>query len=352
MSLRPPKASWRAAVLAAAGILVALSAPTPLPVGAQTDGGDAQLTQDGWWNRLQGPIQAGPVQEPSNPLRDTVNPQAPAPPSVPGNALAVGAAGGEAAAIAAIGIATGANEGGTASSAILTLKESSDPGANANSALAKIAACPITNFWAGARNGAWVDRPAFECADPGAVAGERAADGTWTFDITRLAQIWLDGNLEPNGVVLAPVAGSPENFQVSFLDIASGNVKLQFSALPAPTFDDSPTFEPGPVTEPADFTPVEPPPAPTFDPPPAEPPPPPLEGAMPEPAPPEEMPRAKVSGLGDIPFAVLLLIPLALAGALALAYALGPAGRPDPTGARSGSVSRVLASRRLASAEA
>ena len=346
MSLRPPKLLRRTALLATVGIVFALAGPVPLPVDAQT--ADAQLTQDGWWNRLQGSIVVGPVQEPANPLRDTVNPQVPAPPTVPGNALAVGAAGGESAAIAAVGIATGANDGGTVSVATLTLKESSEPGANANSALAKVAACPITNFWAGARNGAWVDRPAFECADPGAVEGKRAPDGTWTFDLTRVAQSWLDGNLEPNGVVFAPVAGSPENFQVSFLDIGSGTMTLQFSATPPLTFDDTPTFEPTPVEEPTqDFSDFEDPVVPAEPPPPVEVPPPPLEGAMPEP-PVEEAPPPKAAGLGDIPWAAFLLIPIVLALAAALSYALGAAGRPDPSGVRTGTVSRVLASRRVA----
>ena len=353
MHVPPMKSLWKTAAVGAVGLLIAVATPAPMPVGAQTADSEAQLSQDGWWNRLQGSITVGPVQEPANPLRDTVNPQAPAPPTVPGNALAVGAAGGEAAAVAAIGITTGAAAGGIASSVVLTLKEAPDPGANANSALAKVAACPITNFWAGARNGAWVDRPAFECADPGAVEGKRAADGTWTFDLTRLAQSWLDGMLEPNGIVLAPLAGSPENFQVSFLDIASGAVTLQFVATPAPSFDEpSTSFDDVPVSEPVTDVPRE---EPLFETPvapaPAEPPPPPLEGAMQDPGPAEEVPQAKVSGLGDIPFPVLLLVPLALGLAALLAYALGPAGRPDPSGARTGSVSRVLASRRLTAVE-
>jgi len=46
--------------------------------------------------------------------------------------------------------------------------------------------------------------------------------------------------------------------------------------------------------------------------------------------------------VGNLPFAVYLLIPLALALALVTAIALGPLGDPEPPGRRAGGVSRAL----------
>ena len=53
--------------------------------------------------------------------------------------------------------------------------------------------------------------------------------------------------------------------------------------------------------------------------------------------------------VGNLPFAVYLLIPLALALALLTAIALGPMGEPGPPGRRAGGVSRALRRREEAS---
>lgn len=317
-----------------------------LPVAAHAQG-TSTLTQDGWWNRLQGPLSAGPAQEPANPLRGTVNPQLPAPPTVPGNALAVGGTNAEPTSVAAVGFILDDTPGAIVSQLVLKLKEAPGSG-NQNAEGAKIAACPITSFWAGARNAAWADRPAFECADPGAVLGQRGADGTWSFDLTALGQSYVDELLDQNGVAIAPVVGAAEPFQVTFLDIASGGVTVEYSATPAvldtatgdfmtPVIDDSgtgaplgdPTFE-APLS--GDDLPI------------AEQPPQVLPGAAPEVA---VAPAAPVAAVGDlgIPKIALVLIPLALVVAAGLAYVLGPAGRPEPSGRRSGGVTRALAAR-------
>jgi hypothetical protein len=55
---------------------------------------------------------------------------------------------------------------------------------------------------------------------------------------------------------------------------------------------------------------------------------------------------SKVGDLvGNLPFAVYLLIPLALALALLTALVLGPRGAPDPRERRVGGVTRALSRR-------
>lgn len=325
---------------------VLLLASVPVAAGASST---ATLTQDGWWNRFQGPLSAGPAQEPANPLRQTVNPQIPKPPSVPNNALAVGGANGEPTSVAAVGFILDDTPGAVVSQLVLTLKEAPG-GGNQNAAGAKIAACPITSFWAGARNAAWVDRPSFECADPGAATGERQADGTWKFDLTGLGQSYVDGLLDQNGVALAPAVGATQPFQVTFLDVASGGVTIQYSATPAvldPATGDfmTPTFS-DPVSEaPLDGTifdtPVSSDPLPVADQPPQA-----LPGAAAPPATETAVqPIAAAAGDLGIPWWAVLLGIISVAFAVALAYALGPAGRPEATGRRSGGVTRALAAR-------
>ena len=317
-----------------------------LPVAAHAEG-TATLTQDGWWNRFQGPIEVGPAEEPANPLRQTVNPQLPAPPTVPPNAIAVGGTDAEPTSVAAVGFILDDAPGAIVSQLVLTLKES--PSGNQNAAGAKIAACPITSFWAGAKNAAWVDRPAFECADPGAVLGERGADGTWTFDLSSLGQSFVDALLDQNGVAIAPAVGAAEPFQVSFLDIANGGVTIQYTSTPAvldpatgdfmsPVIDDS--FSDVPVDDPTFEAPLSGDALPLAEEPPQA-----LPGAAPPIPNSTVAPAAAVGDLG-IPKAALFLIPLALVVAAGLAYVLGPAGRPEPTGRRTGGVTRALAARR------
>src|SRR5918996_3641615 len=97
----------RGPVLALA-VLIVLVLVVPLlagPAGAGDPGstgstGTAMATQDGWWNRLQGPQEGEPE---GNPIR-TAAPPLPPPPTVPGDATAVAVAAGEPVLIAAVGI--------------------------------------------------------------------------------------------------------------------------------------------------------------------------------------------------------------------------------------------------------
>lgn len=206
-------------VLGVTGLL-----PTAL---AQEEGSaTAELTQDGWWNRAKGP-QSG---EPNNPVRPSIGGSVPAPATVPDKALGVGAAGGEPDKVAAIGILLDAPPGAIVDSLVLTLKETAENGSNINASSALIAACPITDFWAGVKNGDFVNRPT--CDEGQQIPGKRGADGTWAFDLTSLATAWLDptGELTQNGVLFREAVEPPVSFQTSFSDISTGKVTVDFVA--------------------------------------------------------------------------------------------------------------------------
>ncbi|HYW32662.1 MAG TPA: hypothetical protein VE869_14280, partial [Gemmatimonas sp.] len=238
-------------------------------------------------------------------------------------------------------------------------------------------ACPITGFWAGVKNGDFVNRPMCDVGQ--AIPGARAADGTWTFDLTVLASQWIDptSGLTQNGVVLMEAVDPPISFQTSLLDIASGTVKLDFSATTFPpveefasdesfttteTFDSGTTFEDVPVadvpTETFDdsasfssstptFTPTRTPRAAVATP-----------TAVPTGAPQVVTPASAVgiavptTLFGNLPpFAVVFFV-LVLAGlALFLGMILGPLAAPTVAPVRAGGVSRALAERDAARAD-
>ena len=196
-------------------VVLAMAALVGGPTGVSGQAADAPaptaiLSQDGWWNRAKGPQQG----EPENPVRPAIGGAIPAPSTVPATGLGVGAAGGDADKVTAVGLVLEAGIDPLVDSLVLTLKESPANGSNLNSSSAKIIACPITSFWAGVKDGDWVDRPV--CDDSQAVPGERAADGTWTFDLTLLAMQWVDptSGLDQNGVLLVESVDAPMSFQV------------------------------------------------------------------------------------------------------------------------------------------
>ena len=82
---------------AALGLLLLVSAPV-LPASASED--RAAATQDGWWNRLQGPADGEPD---GNPVRPLV-PALPKPPTVPAGAIAAGVTAGQVDKVAAVGL--------------------------------------------------------------------------------------------------------------------------------------------------------------------------------------------------------------------------------------------------------
>ncbi|HUP85832.1 MAG TPA: hypothetical protein VM143_09220 [Acidimicrobiales bacterium] len=226
---RTPFSPRRAAVVFGLAVAVLVGGPTRVS-GQASDGQAATAipSQDGWWNRAKGPQ----ASEPNNPIRSTVGGAVPAPSTVPATGLGVGAAAGDPDKVAAIGLVLDAGLDPLVDSLVLTLKETAENGSNLNASSAKIAACPITAFWAGVKDGDWVNRPT--CDEGQSVPGTRAADGTWTFDLTLLAMQWVDptSGLDQNGVLLVEAVDAPMSFQVSFSDISSGKVTTAFSATP------------------------------------------------------------------------------------------------------------------------
>ena len=187
-------------------------------------------TQDGWWNRLQGPAQGEPE---GNPVRPFV-PAVPKSPTVPADAIATSAAGGQVDKVAAVGIDLALADGDTLGGLVLRLKESPAGGANVGSAVAKVTACPATVPWGPGQNAAWRERPTADCR-LGSAGGARAADGTWTFDLTAIGRLWAGpaAPLAPNGVVLAvDPAASRSPVQVSWLDVDTGSIAVELTASP------------------------------------------------------------------------------------------------------------------------
>ena len=380
-AVRPFRVTGRpvlAALLIPAAVLVAGLAARPAGALDAGPSGAAAATQDGWWNRLQG-AQEG---EPENPVRPLV-PPAPAPPTIPGDTIVAGAALGQQTWVAAVGIEVALPPGGLVDALTLRLKESPSGGANLNPETAKVSACPAVIPWGPAKNAAWRDRPEADCTLASA-EGVRAEDGTWSFDLTGVAQLWTDpfAPLAQNGVVLSvDPAASPGVTQVAWLDYDSGNVivELLASVVPEPAFgpDVPPATAAGGVpmqaTE-AAFGPTAelPPPVPvdagplftdpfaftggggSFLPPlttdvpvftepetPAA-----LAAAPQAPSqPPGRRAQPAVGFWENVPAAVALLAPVALGLALLVGLALGPSGRPLPVWGRAGGLSRALARR-------
>jgi hypothetical protein len=368
----------RGPILALA-LLTMLAVAAPVRSAGALDGdpvGTAVATQDGWWNRLQGPQEGEPE---GNPLRPAL-PALPPPPTVPGDAIAVAVAGGQPVFLAAVGIQVDVPPEALVESLKLILKET--PSGQINATGAKVVACAATSPWGPAKNAAWRDRPQSDCS-LFQTEGVRGDDGTWTFDLTDLAFQWTDTFAAPlaqNGVVLGlDATTSPAPMQVAWSDFDTGNVIVEMvatasslapetgfdSSFPAPTFAEYtppltevpystpelvPLIDPGfTVTEPVTFSTGEP--AYTYFTPVNTDAPAPDEAAELATAP------APTSGTGtlqaqaavgfweDIPGPTVLLVPLAFAFALLVALILGPAGRPLPFWPRAGGLSRALARR-------
>ena len=354
--------------------------------------GAAVATQDGWWNRLQGPIEGEPAENPLRPLL----PALPAPPEVPADTIVTSAVAGEVDKVAAVGLEVAMPDGVRLDGLTLHLKESPAAGANLNPSEAKVVAYPATAPWGGRKNANWADRPRADCG-LGRVEGVRASDGMWTFDLTPFGALWTDpyAPLPQNGVVLSvDPAASLALVQVSWLDLGSGNVAVDLLG----TAIASSAYMMGPPTgdTPAQVSPEPPGPVVAEEVPPAESGPggaagdsvqaatgplafPPGDSASgprvqdqvtsatdvaaPAPSPaqvapaaapssrprPEEAirtPRPAAGFWEDLPTHTALLIPVVLGLALLVGLALGPSGRPQPVWKRAGGVSRALDRRR------
>lgn len=284
----------------------------------------------------------------------------PPPPGVPAGALAVGALNGEPDRMAAIGILPDAAAGDSISSFTLTIKEAGPPAAGFNGGAAKIVACPITAFWVGGENGTWDTRPSYDC-DLAQSSGVRDEDGTWSFDLLAIGQVWLDpaGSIAPDGVVLLEQVDSPEGFQTVFATSGddalvvtakttpAGDDGSTIGALPEPVIDDSagsgsvdvgpgsfevPSIGSGDIPVGGLAPPEVASPAP---------------GETPQDAPPSAPALIAHDGpniFGNLPGGLAIAAPAFVVLVGLLAYSLGPAGEPAPA-ARQRGVSRALAAR-------
>lgn len=364
-------------------LLLLLSAPA-MPASAESRGA---ATQDGWWNRLQGPAEGEPE---GNPIRPLV-PAVPKPPSVPADAIAAGVTAGQVDKVAAIGIDVIVADGSTFEGLTLRLQESATDGANIAADKAKVIACPATVPWGSGQNAAWRDRPAADCG-LGTAEGARAADGTWTFDLGAMGRQWADpfAPLPAYGVVLSiDPTSAPSAAQVSWMSFDSGGVAVELAATPPVpgSSDDAASLTPDPATaaapvptgpsaetatglnvpifgaaapdplayasaQPA-FTDVTPSAADPSQ-----------SGTVPEtpaeatlaapaagpgPAPPS---RPAVDFWERLPAPTALLVPVAVGLAILVGVALGPAGRPAPVHRREGGLSRALTRRSGAGSDA
>jgi len=193
----------------------------------------------GWWARAtQPPPETGLLAPPSVPA-----------PAAPKGSLPVAQVAGEPERIGALQISLDGKADGVVDSVVVAFKEVADPTANPNSAAGTVYACPVTEFWVGAENGAWETKPSYDCT-AGSAQGVRDATGVWTFDLTSIAADWLASSSKlPPAVVFVsstaaegeapaadPAAGSPESFQVA-LDAGPG-LGLLAKTSPPSTSDD------------------------------------------------------------------------------------------------------------------
>ncbi|MCU1376424.1 MAG: hypothetical protein JWO68_3710 [Actinomycetia bacterium] len=326
----------RRAVVALALGLAALALVPMTGTLAQSAGG-VRADAEGWWN-----VGAStPATLPPSPIGAL--PSAPAP-DVPDGSVPVATRLGQAARVGAIGFVVDAPKGSTVAKVVLHLKEAAAAGQEGTGAAVR--ACPISSFLVPESNGSPDNVPQENC-DVAHADGVRAADGTWTFDLTAIAAAWLDpfGTIEPNGIRLDPVGDPPATFQVAFTGYEDATIDADITA-GAATTDPFATggsgggfggstggtdFAPPAVDVPTVDTPTTTAPAPA--------------GGKTQTAAPAGASRAGDT-LGNWPVAVVLLAVAALALALLMGWSLGPAGRHRPDLARrQGGVGRALASR-------
>jgi hypothetical protein len=330
----------RATVALAVG-LAALSLAPVVGTSAQTTGG-VRAESEGWWN-----VGAStPATLPPSPLGPL--PSAPAP-DVPEGSVPVAARLGQPARVGAIGIVVDAAKGSKVNKVVLHLKEADAAGQQGTGGAVR--ACPITSFLVPESNGKSENLPQEDC-NVAHADGVRAADGSWTFDLTAIAAVWLDpfGTVEPNGIRLDPVGDPPATFQVAFTGHEDATIEADIAA-GAPVADPfaiggavggsfgggsidagGTDFAPPAAEVPAVGTPTTPTPAAP-------------SGRRTETAAPAAASRAGDT-LGNWPFAVLLFALAAVGLALLTGWTLGPAGRRRPDLARrQGGVSRALAGR-------
>lgn len=341
-------------------LLVALVGASALATATAQTASGASVTDTGWWNRTDTTDSPLPTVPPGVlPDVDT----SPAPGVAAEDALPVGSIGDEPQYRSAINIFPDANDGATVVEFTLTIGEDGDSAASVGAG-ATVVACPITEFWIGGPDGQWETQPGFDC-EAAEVAGERDDDGTWTFDLAPVGELWFDAasGVSANGIMLTPPPSDPGGPTVVFATetidvvlVATGGDDGGGLFVPPTTNAPPPTSPPttrAPVTAPpatSGGNVVAPPPttAPTVAAPASTAPPTTAAEVAAPPAAPETTPVADQTGnLANLPVAVFLLVPVALAVLVATSYWLGPAGNPAAATVSGRGVNRALdASRR------
>lgn len=331
--------------IVAGGMAVAQEAVEPAPQEGAT------VSDAGWWNRVRPTVPGGGL--PTGPT------PAPPAPGVPAGSLVVGATAGEPDAVTAVAIDPELAPGATVEQFELVLRERSDPGANLNTSSAAIVACPIDGFWVGGENGEWETQPSADC-DLASAPGTRADDGTWTFDLRPIGELWASGTLLADGVLLMEDVEAPASFRAVFEGLGDLGVGVRFAASGgevgedpfaggggfddgtggsfdggggggAPTGSFTPPAVPGPASSPPppDAVAVPVPTTDTGD-----------DVALPA------VPVAgSVSPLGSLPWWTWVLVIVVGAFALSAMVALGPAGEPALGAGRGRGVTRAIEAR-------
>lgn len=214
--------AWRLVAMVPLLAGIGLSGPAMAKESAGVEPGAASggsVVKTGWWWR---PHDVTPL---DGTVIDAPDPTAP---NVPDGALPVSAVGGEPEKASAIEFKLEAEPGALVESFTLVLRESAEPGANVNQEAAKVVACPVTEaFWAAGDGARWSGMPKHDCTLARA-PGQRSAKGVWSFDLTSIAQGWLTaGSTNAPAVVLVEDAEPPEGFHVSFDGIAAEGIGFE-----------------------------------------------------------------------------------------------------------------------------
>lgn len=347
-----------------------------LPTGGGAQEAEPPIAYEGWFFRAKPP--SPQVETPAGPV--SPGPGVPPAPQAPDGSYVVSSAGGQPGDTDTGGDTGWAAyqwdvfeaAGGTIEKFVVTLTQ--DPGNRGdspNAPEAPIQACNVVAAWAAApAANPWDERPTSDCA--GAVVPtveERDGHLRFTFDLTQMAQTWVDGT--GHGVVIRP--GGPEAepplppFQVTFAGYNTsaenaeevrprvqfaysggasdlgGDLGGDFGGDLGGGFDDGAgggSFDVG-GDAPLDVFPDDVGSAPMPDPVAA-----PEETAAPPPSGAGQPTQPVASTSPGFPAAGWLLIPLAIVAFAATGTALGPAG--EMALPRQGGVSRVLAERRAA----
>lgn len=325
--------------LVAAGAVVGVLGVALLPAAGQTDSGTtATITKDGWWR-----------------------PASPLPSTVPANAIAVSANAGAEDKVAALGIDFHLSTEEMLDRLTLTLTEDTTPGATypppqapseAGPAQPAVSACPITGIWVAEHAGDIGKKPTADCTIARS-DGERNADGTWTFNLTSIAELWASNAIEQNGILLLERVNQPTSFQISYKDLSTGTPRLsaETTFIESETTTTEDTFFEEETTETTSgnfFTDINESAEGTNDTPFGI-----VETTTTTAAPTTTIPQGSNEPVvnrkptkGELPLGTLLLFPLALGLALVGGLVLGPAGDPATTRRREGGLSRALERRK------